>query len=173
MTEPEDETDILLRPAHNTDVSGIIDLVARCFADYPGCEMDEDGEERDLLTPETSFEHFWVAIRKGVVVGMIGCSAIREEAGERIIELKRLYLDHSLRGTGYSRILVSRVENQARQLGATMIDLWTDSRFETAHAVYARFGYVKQTKTRDLHDESNTTEYYFIKNDLSRKLLPL
>lgn len=78
-------------------------------------------------------------------------------------ELKKLYLDTRLRGQGLGRDLIALVEDTARASGATRIDLWSDTRFTTAHAVYERCGYRRTGRTRDLHDLSNTTEFHFEK----------
>ena len=40
---------------------------------------------------------------------------------------------------------------------------WSDTRFLDAHRLYERLGYVRTGETRDLHDLSNTTEFFFVK----------
>lgn len=82
-------------------------------------------------------------------------------------ELKKLYLDARLRGRGLGRELIALVEETARASGAQGIELWSDTRFKAAHAVYERCGYRKTGRTRDLHDLSNSTEFHF-----EKELLP-
>ncbi len=152
-----------VRLVRDTDSPGIISLIARCFADYPGCVLDVEGEEPHLLTPEASFERFWVVEFEGEIVGTIACSQHRDESGHRLLELKKLYLDSEIRGQGLARRLVALVEDYARDQQIETVDLWTDTRFETAHGVYTHFGYTKLPATRELHDKSDTVEYYFKK----------
>ena len=38
------KADVSIRPVENTDSAGLIDLIASCFADYPNCILDVDGE---------------------------------------------------------------------------------------------------------------------------------
>jgi hypothetical protein len=37
-----------LRPGRDDDAAGFIDLIAGCWAEYPGCVMDLDGEVPEL-----------------------------------------------------------------------------------------------------------------------------
>jgi putative acetyltransferase len=150
---------IAIRAVRNDDSAGIIELVAACFADYPGCVLDVDAEEPELRAPADSFERMWVAEATGRVVGMIAA----KRHGDAV-ELKKLYIEHAARGSGLARRLVDLVEGYARESGATSVDLWSDTRFDKAHVVYEHFGYVRQTRIRDLHDKSNTREYYFTKS---------
>jgi putative acetyltransferase len=146
-----------IRPARDADSAGVIALVARVYAEYPGCVLDVDGEEPGLKAPASSFDRFWVVEEGGAVGGCVGC-ALGETA-----ELKKLYLDAALRGRGLGKELIALVEETARAHGARRIELWSDTRFATAHGVYARCGYRRTGRTRQLHDLSNTTEYHFEK----------
>ena len=49
-----------LRPATDDDSAGVIALIARVFAEYPGCVLDVDREEPELRAPASSFDRFWV-----------------------------------------------------------------------------------------------------------------
>jgi len=147
-----------IREARDTDAEGVIAVIARVYAEYPGCVLDVEREEPALKAPASSFDRFWVVEEGGRVGGCIGL-ALGDPA-----ELKKLYLDAQLRGQGLGRQLIALVEETARAGGAGRIELWSDTRFTTAHAVYERCGYTKTGRTRDLHDLSNTTEYHFEKD---------
>ncbi|MHC4135913.1 MAG: GNAT family N-acetyltransferase [Planctomycetota bacterium] len=148
-----------VRPATDDDAEGVIDLIARVFAEYPGCVLDVDREEPELRTPASAFDRFWVVEESGTVVGCIACAL-----HGAVVELKKLYLDEAARGRGLARQLVQLVEKTAHGHDATLIELWSDTRFTTAHAVYEHLGYARTGRTRDLHDLSNTTEYHFVKH---------
>ncbi|MBK7583715.1 MAG: GNAT family N-acetyltransferase [Myxococcales bacterium] len=151
-----------LRDARDDDADALIRLIGDVFAEYPGCVMDADGELPELLQIASYFRdhdgEFWVAERDGLVVGCIGYSPAADPAG---IELKKLYVQASERKSGLGGMLVERVEARARERGARFIDLWSDTRFVTAHAFYERRGWKRGPTTRELHDKSYTVEFYF------------
>ncbi|MHC4470836.1 MAG: GNAT family N-acetyltransferase [Planctomycetota bacterium] len=152
--------DVRLREATDGDSEGVIALVGRVFAEYPGCVLDVDGEEPELRSPASSFDEFWVLEREGEIVGSVGLAVLD---GDRV-ELKKLYLDESVRGRGLARRLAERVEERARALGAGTIELWSDTRFTAAHGFYERLGYARTGRSRDLNDLSRTTEHHFEKS---------
>lgn len=153
-----------LRRARDGDSPGIVALVGLCFAEYPGCILDVDEEERGLLAPETAFSAFWVLAEGDRVRGTIACQERLADAdGPRRVELKKLYLHPRVRGRGLARRLCGLVEDWAREHGHDLVDLWTDTRFRTAHAVYEHLGYVRTGRIRALDDRSATREYHFVK----------
>ena len=141
----------------------MIALIARCFGPYPGCVLDVDGEEPQLRTPGDSFESCWIAELDGRVVGCIACHSHKLDDGTGALELKKLYIDANARGMGLARRLIDLVEDRAHEVGARVIDLWTDTRFTKAHAVYEHYGFVREAAERELGDLSETREYYFTK----------
>lgn len=153
-----------IRPARDTDAEGLIALITAVFDEYPGCVMDVDGEMPELLAIASWFAahdgEFWVAEHAGQVVGCIGYAPAEDPSG---IELKKLYVARSAREHGLGAQLLARVEDAADRRAARFIDLWSDTRFETAHAFYARRGWNKTGATRELHDKSATVEFYFEK----------
>lgn len=150
-----------IRPARDEDSAALIRLIEDIFGEYPGCVMDVENEEYKLKTPATSYDRFWVVDRAdGDVAACIACS-FDQTSGQ--FELQKLYVRQDLRRGGWGRRLVEVVEAEARELGFDAIELWTDTRFTTAHRFYSGLGYRKTGRTRDLHDLSQTTEYYFIK----------
>jgi N-acetylglutamate synthase-like GNAT family acetyltransferase len=149
----------VIRAAADADAKGVIDLIARVYAEYPGCVLDVEREEPGLLAPASAFDGFWVLEDAGRVVG---CAAIAFHSG--FAEMKKVYLDRAWRGRGLGRRLVETVEEAARRRGARRIELWSDTRFATAHAVYERLGYVRTGRVRELHDLSRTTEIHFAKS---------
>lgn len=152
-----------IRDGRDDDSKQLIDLVGAVFAEYPGCVLDVDGECPDLRAPASYYlargGRFWVAGGEGIVAS-VSCEPIKD--GDAF-ELKRLYVSAGARGRGLGASLCRIVEEEARGRGVRAIELWTDTRFEDAHGLYRRLGYVRQPGTRDLHDLSNSTEYQFIK----------
>lgn len=151
--------EVTQRPVENRDARGLMRLIADAFADYPHCFLEVELEEPGLKAPADHHPNLQVLEAEGRVVGCIGWGPSRPG----VIELKKLYVDHALRGGGWGRRLVDWVEEQARAQGATVVELWTDTKFETAHAVYQRLGYRPTGEKRPLHDISETWEYHYQK----------
>jgi len=147
-----------LRPARDSDAGGVIALIGRVFGEYEGCVLDVEREEPGLRAPASSYDRFWVLEQAGEIVGCSAC-ALRLP----VVEVKKVYLDASLRGQGWGRRLIEQVERTASELGATRLEAWSDTRFRQAHAVYEHLGYRRGPRTRFLHDLSNTEEYFFAK----------
>ena len=169
MTRFPDDDRLLLRPARDLDAPGLIALVGGCFAEYPGCVLHVDDEEPSLLRPESAFARAWVLVFRDEgderVFGSIACSDVDID-GRPGGELKKCYLHPFVRGRGWATRLVALVEAWARDRGHELVELWSDTRFRTAHAVYEHLGYVPSGRQRALHDRSATVEFHF------RKRLP-
>ena len=72
----------------------------------------------------------------------VGCGAVRR-LDETTAELKRMYVDPSVRGQGIGRALVDALEREARRLGATRVVLETGTRLPRAIKLYESKGYAR------------------------------
>jgi len=72
----------------------------------------------------------------------VGCGAVRR-LDEGTAELKRMYVDSSVRGRGIGRALVEALEREARLLGVTRLVLETGTRLAPAIKMYEAMGYVR------------------------------
>jgi putative acetyltransferase len=157
---------IELRPARDEDALGVIELIGSVFGEYPHCVMDVDGEMPELRRIASYMSEargeFWVSESGGRIVGMGGYTASSTNGDTSGIELRKLYVHRSMRKTGLGGRIVDRIEEAARARRAPFIDLWSDTRFTTAHAFYERRGWARGG-TRELHDLSKTIEFYFKK----------
>lgn len=152
-----------LRAGHDGDGPGIIDLISRCWAEYPGVRMDVDGENPELRALATHFREaggaLWVAETAKGLQGMVGA---RPREGENW-ELCRMYVDSAARGSGLANMLVQAAEDHARAQGARRMHLWSDTRFDRAHRFYERHGYVRDGGIKPLMDISNTIDFGYAK----------
>ncbi|PYM61120.1 MAG: N-acetyltransferase [Candidatus Rokuibacteriota bacterium] len=150
--------DLGVVPAEAADVPGVIDLIARVFAEYRFV-WDPLTEVPDLLAFDRHYRAprgaFFVVRRNGRVVGSVGV----ERGAEATAELHRLYLDADLRGQGRGRALVEAVLRWCRASGIGHLVLWSDTRFAQAHALYQRMGF-RRTGARDLAGDPNQTREY-------------
>ena len=149
-----------IRDAHDEDSEGLFALLKAVFEEY-GCIFDRS-ELPELCAGATHFAreggHLWVAIDGCRLVGSGGFTA---SGAPGSIELRRLYVAREQRGSGLGVELCARVEQEARARGASYVELWSDTRFTRAHRFYERRGYVRGQVTRELHDLSETVEFYY------------
>lgn len=156
-------SEFLLRAVHDSDAEALAALVEGCFQEYQGVFLDLDHLDADLKAYGSYMKDVGGEARVHEVDGIIAAFVSGMPIDNDRYQLKRLYVASSMRGTGIASYLLRQVEERALKLGAKQIELWSDSRFSRAHSFYVREGFVKQDKTQELNDISNTTEYFFIK----------
>jgi putative acetyltransferase len=164
-----------LRAAVDADAQDLFGLLTLCFAEYPGCYTDPHDDLFDLVKPGhwkerrgsddrlLGGEFLVVEDERGRVCACIALDFPKLDAdGTPVAELHRLYVRADQRGRGLAARLVAHVETMARDAGARRMELWSDTRFETAHRLYERLGYARGG-SRPLGDISNSTEFFFAK----------
>jgi GNAT superfamily N-acetyltransferase len=153
-----------LRAGRDEDAAAIIALIGACWAEYPGCVMDVDGEVPELRALATYYAKqggaLWIADADGAIAGMVGTRPLDEGAWE----ICKMYVSSAHRGAGLAQSLIDAAEGHARANGARQMKLWTDTRFERAHRFYEKHCYLRQPGLRDLHDLSNSFEYHYVKS---------
>ena len=155
---------VVLREGRDDDAAGFIALIGDCWAEYPGCILDVDGEERELRALASYFQRhggaLWAAEQAGRVIGMVGARPLAEAGGW---EICRLYVAAEARGAGLAQPLLDTAETHARASGAERLVLWTDTRFTRAHAFYEKRSYLRQGAIRVLDDLSKSLEFRYAK----------
>ena len=152
-----------IRPVRNKDATGLVDLIERCFSEYHGVVVEPDGIDGDLRAYATALEKSggegFVLEESGQIVGLVSGVLLSDDR----YQLKRIYLDASLRGSGMGEKMLRLIEGRARASGAVSIELWSDTRFTRAHRFYERVGFAQTGAVRELDDLSNSVEFHFVK----------
>ena len=127
------ELQIALAPAANDDVRLLIgELEAVLSAEYPP-------QQRHGLALDAIFQphiRFFLARRQGVAVGCGGVALFPDYA-----EVKRMYVRPSARGQGVAEAILSRLEQEARDAGRSVLRLETGDRQFAAMRLYIRAGF--------------------------------
>jgi GNAT superfamily N-acetyltransferase len=150
---------MLIRPSTPADVPQVIRLIGDVWAEY-GCVLNTAVEEQYLLAPGEFFRdrngEFWVVEADSTVIATVAVMMLDQSTAE----LKSLYVHPKSRQMGLGEQLTRMAIDFALGRSARRMVLWTDTRFEKAHRLYERLGFVR-TGTRRLDDINDTTEYGF------------
>ena len=153
----------VLRAGRDADAGGFIALVGTCWAEYPGCVMDLDGEVPELRALASYYAGqggaLWVAEADGRVVGMVATKPLDGGAWE----LCKMYAYSDQRGSGLAQSLAYAAEAHARVHGGGEMRLWSDTRFDRAHRFYEKCSYLRAGPIRALNDLSHSMEFEYAK----------
>jgi len=158
---------LLLRIATESDVSGIVALVDAAYREY-GDRVHLDDADRDLLTAHTNYAamggEFVVLVAGEQIVGTHAIVPLAAPPG--VCTFRRLYLAAELRGTGAGEQLMQWAVARAVELGFRRVEFWSDTRFVRAHRFFAKYGFVRDGRTRTMHDSWEPYREYFYWRDL-------
>src|SRR5262245_18162550 len=157
---PEPESAPVLLPGTSADAPGVIALISRVFAEY-GLVYQPATEVPDLLGFADHYEPprgaFFVVRQGHRIVGSIGV----ERVDDRTAELHRLYVDAAVRRRGMGQALVEAVLDWCRAQRIARLVLWSDTRFDRSHRLYARMGFRQGPERVVPGDVNHSREYYF------------
>jgi putative acetyltransferase len=151
-TDPERERDetpqeaaVWVRPYLGIDAAAVRSLVERILGEF-GLALDPRGTDRDLEDVDESYRRgggeFWVVESSGGrIVGACGVWPDPSEPGR--CELRKMYLDPSLRGRGIGGQLLALALDHARAAGFRRMELETNHAMAAAIALYQRAGFVE------------------------------
>jgi len=154
-----------LRPFRTEDRDAVIALIDSVYREYAD-RVHLEKAEADLMNVPANYPpgHFMVLEEAGEIRATIAFSPDPERPG--VCYLKRLYLDARLRGTGAGAQLLNWFLETARRLGMTRAELWSDVRFERAHAFYRKHGFRNDGEIREMDDSWQPYREYFFWTDL-------
>jgi putative acetyltransferase len=134
-----------LRPASNQDRPAIERLVFGVLREF-GLSPDPANTDADLsdleavyIRPGGMFDV--LATTSGEILGAIGLYPVSRST----CELRKMYLDKSIRGKGHGRRLLEHALTRAKQLGFSRVTLETANVLQSAVALYERYGFKQYT----------------------------
>ncbi len=126
---------IKVDPLQNQDALNLIqELDAELLQRYPANNV----HTLDLKKTNPQNSVFLIGYLKEQAVA---CGAI-SQLSDGIAEIKRVYVKPQMRGQGLSKLLISRLEQEARQMGFTTLRLETGTRQPESLGLYRKAGYV-------------------------------
>jgi putative acetyltransferase len=149
------------RPLEAGDIPSVLALIDACYREF-GLVLNLDDEcESHLLDPGPYFRghggEFWVVPHHRRVMATAALVVHRDRPSPTG-ELKSMYVDQSWRRRGLGRRLVQMVIEAAQAAGCQELELWSDTRFSPAHAMYESLGF-ERVGHRELADSNNSSEY--------------
>lgn len=164
--------DFLLRPAQDDDRESLIALVDSAYAEY-GDRVCLEGAERDLAEAPD-----WYRQRGGEIVVLVPAvgpgevvgshAALPSASGPGVAVFRRLYLRRDLRGRGLGRQLMEWALAWCHAEGQHRVEFWSDTRFSAAHAFFARLGFERDGREREMHDGYTPYREWFFFREVGR-----
>jgi putative acetyltransferase len=169
-------TDVVIRRFQERDASSVRDLfivvnrqlsppdMRAAFESYIARSLAEEMDRVSAYYREHSGE-FWVADRRGEIIGMFGL----ESAGPGSCELRRMYVAPSARRGGVASLMLRFAEDECRRSAIYKIELSTSELQPAAIELYRRAGY-RLVSEAVVADASNKTvgagirRFYFEKD---------
>jgi putative acetyltransferase len=145
----------LIRDWQPTDRQAAADVIATVLAEY-GLGWEPEGADQDVLAVEAAYLQvggaFWVVERVGKLAGeIVGTAAFYPiERGQNAVEIRKMYLQDSVRGQGLGRWLLTQLEATIRDRGYQEIWIETASVLKEAVILYERSGYQPTTGVETL-----------------------
>jgi DNA-binding MarR family transcriptional regulator/GNAT superfamily N-acetyltransferase len=130
-------------PARQAMTAYVEELDRRFPAGFdPGASSDEDmtAEHRGVFVLATS---------DGVPVACGGLRDLGDDSGDRVVEVKRMWVDGTWRGAGLGARLLRHLESVAGDLGYDVLRLDTNGNLVEAIAMYERAGYTRIERYND------------------------
>jgi len=128
--------DEVIAAASPEDVAAVKALFIE-YMNWLGHDLNFQGVDKELETFPAVYCHMLLARVDGVAAGAIAL----KDLGQKICEMKRLYVPEAFQGTGLGRRLSERLIDDARAMGFAKMRLDTLPRLEAAVGIYRKLGF--------------------------------
>lgn len=162
----QNSINIMIRSATNADCENVQALVFGILREY-GLEPNLCRTDSDIADIEASYINRGGVFElledeHGNLLGTVGLYPMNDEK----IELRKMYLDKSLRGQGYGKKSLRRMIETARNLGYKQLYLETASVLKEAVDLYQSFGFQPAAENHT----PRCDQAYFLNLDESTKI---
>lgn len=134
---------VVIRRAVSSDVAAIERIVAAAFEMY----ISRIGRKPAPMTADhaaaVASSRVWVIDADGVIAGVVV-----NEAHDDHLLLDTVAVDPEAQGRGYGALLLTRAEDDARELGLAEVRLYTNEAMTENQTFYPRHGYVEIARPR-------------------------
>jgi putative acetyltransferase len=140
----------LIRPWQPSDREAAAQVIATALSEY-GLSWEPEGADRDVLQVEECYFQaggdFWVVEQQTIPQPIIvATSAYRPyHRGANAVEIRKMYLQATVRGQGLGRFLLTQLEQVIQAQGYREIWIETASVLTTAVILYEKSGYEPAT----------------------------
>lgn len=135
--------DLVIRAWQPNDRDVCAELIKNVLAEY-GLPWNPQSADRDVIEVETAYKsgEFWV-VENVETSHVVGTAAFYEvpRRGHEAVEIRKMYLDKSVRHRGLGSFLLSALEQRVCQLGYDTIYVETASVLKEACVLYKKRGY--------------------------------
>lgn len=142
---------VFVRPYSVRDKQQVIDVVGKtlvCERVVPESDLPLDDEDlQDIPSYYAGKSAFWVAEQNGAIVGTVGV----KDKGNGIVKLRRMFVLHTLHGTGIGQKLLNTALSYSKQQGFTLMVLNTHPLMKRAHHFYEKNGFILKSKEGELY----------------------
>jgi putative acetyltransferase len=131
-----------MRPIRANEASAARALIETILAEY-NLSPDPAGADADLVDPGAYYAErggvFWVLLDRQTIIATVGVIPLPG----RVVELRKMYLQASYRGSGQGRRLLQHAMDWARDRGFRTLRLESASCLKEAVALYESTGFRK------------------------------
>ena len=128
------ELDLREQPYDAPDSAALIEAVQQEYVERYGGPDESPVQPGEFSPPQGRF-----------FIGYVGTTPVAMGGVRRLdpttVEIKRMYVVPDRRGAGYARVVLARLEEEARALGATRVVLETGMKQPEAMRLYETAGY--------------------------------
>lgn len=139
--------DLIIRAWHPRDRQACMQVISTTLSEY-GLQWDPVHADHDVIDVEAAYQHgeFWL-VENVTTAQIVGTAAFYPvpKRGDSVVEIRKMYLDTSVRRLGLGAFLLSALEQRALQLGYHTVLVETASVLKEACILYERRGYLPST----------------------------
>lgn len=155
----QDRKEIVIRKYEESDKKAVLELHELGLRQTGSWLRDRekwDADMKDIAKAYLNAGEFLIMELNNKIVGMGGLKKIDNQTGE----IKRMRVIPKLQGKGYGKLLLERLESDARRMGFKKLILNTSGKATTAIGMYLKHGYkevgrepLEEIGTENIHYE--------------------